>query len=162
VREQVAKALVNEAATLFEFRNDAAGALAILNLVLVRYGNSLEPALQAQCLDALADSVEPLLVLEKNRDAAQRIRQVQAQLVAADAENAIMAFLLWFAEPQTSEQTVREAIRALPPDAQFYGAFNGIRPLVLALPAPRKAQGQCFLDFFEQHHDAGKLDVCLD
>jgi hypothetical protein len=87
---------------------------------------------------------------------------VQGQLAADDGKNAIMAFLLWLAEPQTSEQTVREAIRALPPDAQFEWTFNGIRPFVLNLPAPHKTQGQCFLDFFEQHHDAEKLDVCLD
>jgi tetratricopeptide (TPR) repeat protein len=162
VRKLVVSVLANEAARLFEFHNDAADALAVLDSVLARCGNSPGPALQAECFRALKNSVEPLLVLEKPSDAAQKIRQVQAQLAADDGESAIMAFLLWLAKPQTSEQTVRKAIRALPPDAQFDWTFNGIRPFVLALPAPRKAQGQCFLDFFEQHHDAEKLDVCLD
>jgi hypothetical protein len=162
VRGQIAKVLVSKAATLFDSRNDAAGALAVLDSVLARCDDSPEPVLQAQCSRALENSVEPLLALGKTRDAVQRIRQVQGQLAATDGKSAIMAFLLWLAEPQTSEQAMREAIRALPPDVQFGWTFDGIRPFVLNLPAPRKAQGQCFLDFFEQHHDAGKLDVCLN
>jgi hypothetical protein len=154
MHKQVAKALVNKASTLFDDHDDAIGALATLNQVLARYGNSPEPALQKQCFHALQNSVEPLLVLG--------IRQVQKQITASDGESAIMAFLLWLAEPQTPEQTVRETIRALPPNAQFDWTFNGIRPFILNLPVPRKARAQCFLAFFEQHHDAGKLDVCLD
>jgi hypothetical protein len=99
--------------------------------------------------------------LGKSREAAQRIRQVQEELTAADWDSAIMAFLLWLAEPQTPEQTMREAIRALPPDVQFDWIFDGIRPFILNLPEPRKARAQCFLAFFERHRDVGKLDVCL-
>jgi tetratricopeptide (TPR) repeat protein len=157
----VAEVLVYKASTLYEFHDDAAGALAILNQVLARCSNSPEPALQEACSDALQDSVEPLLVLGKAREAAQRIRQVQGKLAAADGKNAIMAFLLWLAEAQMPAKTVREVIRALPPDAQFGWTFDGIRPFTLALPAPRQAQAQCFLAFFEQHHDVGKLDACL-
>jgi tetratricopeptide (TPR) repeat protein/nucleoside phosphorylase len=65
VREQVAKALVNKAVRLFEYHNDAAGALAVSNLVLARYGNSPEPALQEICSRVLQNSVEPLFVLGK-------------------------------------------------------------------------------------------------
>jgi tetratricopeptide (TPR) repeat protein len=162
VRKQVVMALVNKAGALFEFRNDVAGSLAVLDSVLARCRNSPEPALQAECDSALRNSVGPLLVLGKTREAAQSIRQVQAQLAADDRDSAIMAFLLWLAEPQTSEQTVRKTIRALPPDVQSGWTFDGIHSFILNLPAPRKAQGQCFLDFFEQHHDAEKLDVCLN
>jgi tetratricopeptide (TPR) repeat protein len=162
IRELVAMTLVNKVAKLFNSYNDAAGAFAVSNLVLERYGNSPEPRLQKVCSRALQNSVEPLLVLGKLRDAAQRIRQVQEQIVTADdGDSAIMAFLLWLAEPQTPEQTVREAICALPPNVQFGWRFGGLRPFILHLPAPRKARAQCFLAFFEQHHDAGKLDVCL-
>jgi tetratricopeptide (TPR) repeat protein len=70
VREWVVMALVNKAVTLFEFHNDAAGALAVLDSVLAHCDDSPESAVQAQCFRVLKNSVEPLLVLEKPRDAA--------------------------------------------------------------------------------------------
>jgi tetratricopeptide (TPR) repeat protein len=160
VRLSVVSALVNEAVTLFE-SNDAAGALAVSDSALARCGNFPPPVLQKQCFYALEASVAPLLALGKPRDAAQRIRQVQKQLSTTDGDRAIMTFLLWLAEAQTPEQTVREAIRALPSDVQFGWTFDSIRPFVLDFPAPRKARAQCFFAFFEQHRDAGKLDACL-
>ncbi len=41
--------------------------------------------------------------------------------------------------------------------------WNGddIRPLVDKLPEPRKTQAECFIAFFEQHHDISTLKTCL-
>jgi hypothetical protein len=129
---------------------------------LKRYGDSSAPALREQCYRALANSVEPLLVLGKNPEAARRIRQVLAQAKPADQASAIMPFLLWLADPQTPMQTVRKAIRALSPEVKLNWIFNSFRPVVAALPEPRKAQAQCFLAFFEKHHDREKLNAFLN
>jgi hypothetical protein len=43
----------------------------------------------------------------------------------------------------------------------FDWRFNEIRPFAAQLPQPRQTQAQCFIAFFEEHHDSEELDACL-
>jgi hypothetical protein len=84
-----------------------------------------------------------------------------AELDASNPTRAILSFLLWLAEPQTPLQDVRKAVAALPPGVEFTWSFNEIRPFIAQLPEPRKTRAQCFITFFETHHDGDRLDTCL-
>lgn len=72
-----------------------------------------------------------------------------------------MNFLLWLAEADTTQDDVLAAIRALSAEVEFSWGWDDIRPLVDKLPEPRKTQAECFIAFFEQHHDIAQLESCL-
>ena len=160
VQEQCATALFYKGVMLNRM-DDVAGAITCYDDLLARYSQSENPAIQAQCQFALANTVEPLLVLGRNAEAIQRIRQVLARTDAANQEFAIMRFLLWLAEADTTLDDVLAAIRALSPEVKFTWGWDDIRPLVDKLPEPRKTQAECFIAFFEQHHDIAQLESGL-
>jgi tetratricopeptide (TPR) repeat protein len=141
--------------------DDLAGAIVCYDDLLVRYSQSENPAVQEQCQSALANMIEPLLVWGRNVEAIQCIQQVLARTDATNQEFAIMHFLLWLAEDDTTLDDVLAAIRALSPDVEFAWGWDEIRPLVDKLPEPRKTQAECFIAFFEQHHDLAQLESCL-
>jgi hypothetical protein len=137
-------------------------ALATFDELLNRYNASTNPEIQAICLSVLENSVEPLLVFGQNAQALLRIAQALARITPADPDRAVMLFLSWLAKPDTSLQTVLEAIHALPSDAQFGWNFDLLRRSLLPkLPEPRRTQAECFMDFFERHHDVAQLEQCL-
>jgi tetratricopeptide (TPR) repeat protein len=160
VQEQCAKALFNKGWTLNRM-HDVAGAVACYDDLLARYSQSENSVIQAQCQMTLANTVEPLLVWGRNAEAIPRIRQVLARTDAANQEFAIMLFLLWLAEADTTQDNVLAAIRALSPSVELTWVWDVIRPLVDKLPEPRKTQAECFIAFFEQHHDIAQLESCL-
>ena len=73
-----------------------------------------------------------------------------------------MHFLLWLAAADTTRDDVLAAIHALSPEVEFSWGWDDIRPLVDKLPEPRKTQAECFIAFFELHHDIAQLESCLD
>ena len=72
-----------------------------------------------------------------------------------------MPFLLWLAEADTTQDDVLAAIRSLSLEVEFTWGWDEIRPLVDKLSEPRKTQAECFIAFFEQHHDIAQLESCL-
>ena len=85
------------------------------------------------------------------------------QLQPTQQEFAIIPFLMWLVEAGDGLNDVLSAIRALAPEVEFASAssWGDIRPLVEKLPEPRKTQAECFIAFFEQHHDIVMLESCL-
>ena len=160
VQEQCATALVNKAIVLNRL-GGVVEAVACYDDLLARYSQSENPTIQVQCQMALANTVEPLLVWGRNAEAIPRIHQVLERTDANKQEYAIMPFLLWLAEADTTPQAVLAAIRALSPEVAFTWGWGDIRPLVDKLPEPRKTQAECFIAFFEQHHDIVMLESCL-
>ena len=160
VQEQCATALVKKGVTLGRL-DDFAGAIACYDDLLARYSQSENPAIQAQCQSAEENTAELLLVLGRNAEAIPRIRQVLARTDAANQKSAIMHFLLWLAAADTTQDDVLAAIRALSAEVEFSWGWGDIRPLVDKLPEPRKTQAECFIAFFEQHHDIAQLESCL-
>jgi tetratricopeptide (TPR) repeat protein len=165
VQTQCAKAMGNKGVTLGEKLDNLKEAFATFDELLKHYGASTNPKIQAICLSvlsALENSVEPLLVFGQNAQALLRIEQALARITPADPKRAIMLFLSGRAKPDTPLQTVLEAIHALPSDAQFGWNFDLLRRSLLPkLPEPRRTQAECFMDFFERHHDVAQLEQCL-
>jgi tetratricopeptide (TPR) repeat protein len=157
-----AEAMLYKGVTLSDKLDNLKEALATFDELLNRYNASTNPGIQAQCRMALENSVEPLLVTGQNAQALLRIEQALARITPADPKRAIMLFLSWLAKPDTSLQTVLEAIHVLPSDAQFGWSFDLLRRSLLPkLPEPRRTQAECFMDFFERHHDVAQLEQCL-
>ena len=161
VQAQCARALVNKGWALANKLNNPDGAVALFDEVMQRYGDSRDQAVQAKCLSALSNSAELLLTLGRYEAAIERMRQVLARVGPADQKSAIMPFLLWLAEADTTLADVLAAISALEPEVQFTWGFDEVRPMIDELPEPRRAQARCLVAFFEQHHDMARLKACL-
>jgi tetratricopeptide (TPR) repeat protein len=161
VQEQSVTVLVSKCVTLGRM-DDLAGAIACYDDLLARYGQSENPVIRSQCQLALANMAELLLVLGKNEEAIPRIRQVLARTDATNLRFAILNFLLWLAEEADATQDdVLVAIRALSPTVEFTWVWDDIRLMLTQFPEPRKTQAECFIAFFEQHHDIAQLESCL-
>lgn len=160
VHEQCARALVSKGVMLGRL-DDLAGAVACYDDLLARYSQSENPTIQEQCQSAVGNTAELLLVLGRHAEAIPRIRQVLARTDSGNQEYAIMPFLLWLAEADTTPDDMLTAIRALSPAVEFTWNWTDIRPLVDKLPEPRKTQAECFIAFFEKRHDIAMLEQCL-
>ena len=160
VQEPCARALVNKGATLGQM-NDLKGAVAVFDEVVTRHGDSRDPEIQAQCLSALSNSAELLLSLGHYEVATDRMRAVLARVGPADQESAIMPFLLWLAEADTTLEDVLAAISTLKAEVSFTWGFDEVHPIINKLPEARRAQARCLVAFFEQHHDFAWLETCL-
>lgn len=160
VQEECAKALFNKCLTLHR-DSQMTDSVACYDNLLARYGSSDNSEIQEQCLKAQLNTVEILLVEGSNTEAVQRIRQVLRRRDTTNQVYAIMPFLLWLANTNTTPPDVLAAIRALCSEVQFTWVGDDIRPLVDKLPEPRKTQAECFITFFEKHHDIAMLEQCL-
>ena len=160
LEEQCAKALIGKGITLGRM-GDLAGVVACYDELLARYSQSGNPAIRKLCQSAEANIAELLLVSGGNTEAIPKIRQVLERVDATNQEFAIMHFLLWLAGTDSSVSIVLTAIRALSSEVQFTWGGDDIRPLVDKLPEPRKTQAECFITFFEKHHDIAMLERCL-
>ncbi|MDR0717399.1 MAG: tetratricopeptide repeat protein [Azoarcus sp.] len=160
VRPPIAWALFNKGAALGQ-QSKPDAAMAVYDELDRRFGQDASPDARKVIAMAQGNLAEALLVHGRHAEAAQKIRQVRQKVDASDEISAIMPFLLWLAEPQTPLREVRDAIAALSPNVKLSWNFDDVRPLATQLPEPRKTEAQCFIAFFETHHDGGKLDACL-
>jgi hypothetical protein len=131
------------------------------DVLLTRYGRIENPTLQLYCQSALVNGVEYLLVLGRHTEANQRIQDALKRIDNTNQTYAIIHFLRWLMETDTPPPQVLTAIRALAPTVEFTWRSDDIRPLVDKLPTTRKTQAECFIEFFEQHHEITKLEACL-
>ncbi|MDR2165709.1 MAG: CDC27 family protein [Zoogloeaceae bacterium] len=181
VRKQVVTALALKSAAM----DDDNARIAVHDEIERRLAKDGSPDARGQLLAIRQNSAALLLRLGRHAEAAQKIRQVMAEIDTADPASAILSFLLWLAEPQMPVQDVRNAIAILPPGvniswhpneirpfiSQFPGAFwrhplrelafDWTLPLVARLPEPRQIQAQCLLTFFQKHQNVDRLDACL-
>ncbi len=160
LEKQCAKALIGKGITLGRM-GDLAGVVACYDELFARYSQSGNPAIRKLCTSAEANMGEFLLVSGGNTEAIPKIRQVLERVDTTDQEFAIMHFLLWLAGTDSPVSIVLTAIRALSSEVQFTWGGDDIRPLVDKLPEPRKTQAECFITFFEKHHDIAMLERCL-
>ena len=160
VQVQCAEALFNKGVTLGRL-SDLTGALTCYDELLAHYGDSDNASIQDQCTLALANMPESLLVLGQREAAIQRMHQVLARVDTNSQEYAVMYFLLWLAEAETTIHGVLTVIHALAPEVKFTWDWSDIRPYVDKLPEPRKTQAECFIAFFEQYQDRASLERCL-
>ncbi len=161
VQELCAKALVNKGVTLGEKLNDPQAAIASYDKLLERFANSENPAVQELCLYATANSIKPLLVLGKSDKTIPLIHQVLEHVGSDDKKSAIMTFLLWLADPETTIDSVLQSIKNLPSDIKFAWSCKEIRPFIDKLDTQRKAQAEAFIAYFGQHQNLEQLESDL-
>jgi tetratricopeptide (TPR) repeat protein len=167
-RRPVAWALFNKGMTL-EAQGKLEEAIAAYEESALNFSQG-DPDMLKMVVDVQIHSAQILLALEKRVEAEQKIQhaikhvelmRTLRKIEMPRAGDAILLFLLWLVDPKTPLQEVRDAIAALSPDVEYTQRFDRIRPFVAQLPQPRQTQAQCFIAFFEEHHDSEELDACL-
>jgi tetratricopeptide (TPR) repeat protein len=164
IQVEMATALSIKGASQFERLGDPSAALDTLSLVLRDYcASGFKAQFTELCHSTLSNTVEPLLALNRNDEALKRIDEVLALNKERDVA-AIMAYFRWLAQPETSTQTVRHAILAVPKKTRYHWTFSGIRRHTETLPELRRARANCFMEYFETDGADGidGLDSCLN
>ena len=151
----IASTLYNKGVTLGKLKRFEE-AIAVYDQLLKNYG----PELQEEGARALANAVEMLLVLNQYKAAIARAQQAKAGVDNKDISFAIMPFLLWLAKAGTMDN-ILDAIYALGPEVAFDWNGDQLRNWIKQLPKPRRQQAECFMAYFETHHDIGQLEQCL-
>ncbi|WP_020561360.1 tetratricopeptide repeat protein [Thiofilum flexile] len=159
IQEWCAQALYYKGVTLGRV-NDLAGAISTFKQLLNAYQAIEHSAIKQQCERANANLAELLLASGQTEEAIPLLQQVLARTDHTQQESVIMPFLLWVADEFSLEQ-VLNAIRALAPEVTFEWSFEEIRPRINQLPEPKYSQAQCFLNYFENHHQIDQLEQCL-
>ena len=160
----VMAALQGKSFVQIDLLGDPANGLATVDGALKRYCfAAAETAFAEGCLALKANSIEPLLISGDTAEAAKRAESIRAGSNPTQEMSAIMPFLVWLAQPDSSIEPVRRAIADLSPEVEFRWKFNAIRDHYLpSLSGPQQSRAQCFITFFEVS-DATEpaLDACL-
>jgi tetratricopeptide (TPR) repeat protein len=118
------------------------------------------PNLKSVHLSALSNTAEISLIVGNKVQALEYAQKANKLAVKNDDTYAIMPFLLWLMNNKT-EQDVLKAINALSPDVEYSWDWNDIPPVIQQLPAKRQAKANCFIDFFNNHHDKARVKACI-
>jgi hypothetical protein len=157
-------------ASEFVATQDFQNALSILDSLHQRNCVPVIAGMERLCEMALWQSIEPLIVLDKNFRVVDAIGNLQRNLPTwvhqehQKKVHAELSFQLWLVQPKTSLSAVRDAIEAIPPNQIWWNEKfpkTMLRRHAATFPEPRRAQATCFFDYFEQHHDKARLDGCL-
>jgi tetratricopeptide (TPR) repeat protein len=144
VQKWVARSLFNEGMALHRQKDRVEEALAIYDEIMRRFAQNREIATAA-----LANSAEATLVLGRSKEAIQRAETLRASADASKTDKAVMAFVIWLADPKTPLQSVQKAIDAAG-DAKFHWSSTNVQPVIDALPAKRKNRAECFVTYLEE------------
>ncbi len=79
-----------------------------------------------------------------------------------ESRNGVIYFLLWLSLIEADIRKVIDRLKSLKNsrNARYYD-FHEIYHPVEKMSEPRKTQAECFIAFFEQHHDITVLEQCL-
>ena len=118
------------------------------------------PNLKSIHLSALSNTAEVSLIIGDKTQALDYAKRVQKLAPNNDESYAIMSFLLWLMNNKT-EQEALKAINNLAPDTEYSWDWRDIPPVIQQLPAKRQAKANCFIDFFDKHHDKARVKACI-
>jgi hypothetical protein len=156
VQKQVGRALLHKAFALNhqEDKEKIAEAITLYDDVLQRFGNVIDVT------GALGNAAEAALIIGRNEEAVARAKVLQAHPEASKQDNALMAFIIWLADPKTPLQNVQKAIHAAG-NGEFHWSFKEVTPVIDSLPKARKKQAECFIEYFSQYLNEKELRACL-
>ncbi|MDR1888509.1 MAG: hypothetical protein LBQ81_03880 [Zoogloeaceae bacterium] len=156
VQKQVGRALLHKAMALnhMEDKEKIAEAIDVYDEVVQRFGNEIDVTA------ALGNAAEAALIIGRTEEAIARAKTLQAHPDADKKDNAIMAFIIWLADPKTPLQNVQKAIHAAD-NEEFHWSFKEVTPFINNLPKTRRKQAECFTGYFMQYLDEKGLRACL-
>ena len=118
------------------------------------------PDLKSVNLSALSNTAEVSLIVGNKAQALEYAEKANELTSKNDDTYAIMPFVLWLMKHKT-EQDVLKAINHLAPDTEYSWDWRDIPPVIKQLPAKRQAKANCFIDFFDKHHDKARVKACV-
>lgn len=135
-------------------------ALDYFKLVPKLYKNTKSSDVAELVLSALSNTAEVSLVTGNKAQALDYAKRAKKLAPNNDESYAIMSFLLWLMNNKT-EQEALKAIHNLAPDTEYSWDWRDIPPVIQQLPAKRQAKANCFIDFFDKHHDKARVKACV-
>ena len=156
VQKQIGRALLHKARVLNhqEDKEKIAEAIPLYDEVVQRFGNEMDVT------GALGNVAEAALIVGRNEEAIARAKVLQKHPDADKQDKAIMAFIIWLADPKTPLQEVQKAIQAAG-NEEFHWSFKEVQPVIDSLPKTRGKQAKCFIEYFTQYLNEKGLRVCL-
>jgi tetratricopeptide (TPR) repeat protein len=124
------------------------------------YKNSKNQSVNKVVLSSLSNIAEISLIVGQQQQALAYAKRANKLTAKDDDIYAIMPFLLWLMNNKT-EQDVLKAINNLSPDTDYSWDWRDIPSFINQLPAKRQAKANCFIDFFNHHHDKARVKACL-
>ncbi len=112
-------------------------------------------------LSALANDIELALVQQDCTRMQQRFATLQPLLQPNEDYYAILPFLNWLSQPETSLQPILTAIQQLNPDVKFTWDFNDTQPAIDRLSPTQQQLAQHCIDYFEGKIDFNTLQTQL-
>lgn len=100
-------------------------------------------------ISALSNDAELALIQQDSSRCRQRIQQALALVDNKTCEYAILPFLAWLAEPESSYQPVLNAIQTLDPSVKITWDFSDTEPAITRLNTPQQTIARQFIGYFQ-------------
>ncbi|MET0104387.1 MAG: tetratricopeptide repeat protein [Sedimenticola sp.] len=110
---------------------------------------------------ASCNNVELKLAIHKPEEALQDIEKLEGRFEPNDVAYAVLPFLAWLADEDRDLKPVLKSAESLAPYVDYSWSFDELQSYLDTLPEGKKKSAACFISFFEEHHDLGKLNECL-
>ena len=126
------------------------------------YGESKSPSIRNICLNANANTIEPLICFGNSHQATLRIKHVIEMSTPDSQYQAIMPFLHWIAEPSLDPKLALTAILNFDEKVVFEWSWDDIKPALLELSPSEQVIAECYINFFSHHNDCQRLTTELE